>query len=165
MSINVVIACFIAGMCKPYERSLLSLSKYSSMLRSHFTRIIALDASPCSESHAETGTNKHSYYQIQSKLKSSIQGTVVLFIIALLKLIISNYYYNIKKINHWNDPAWYLWGIYLCIFSSGIGILFEYIIWTSSSAKTYGYSCQVWKGFWLVLCRWPLKISIHFFSS
>lgn len=50
-----------------------------------------------------------------------------LFVIALMKIIILSHYFEIRKIKHWNDPVWHLEDFYLCIFSSGRGILFEYI--------------------------------------
>lgn len=69
-------ACFIAGFCKSYKRSLLSVFLSSLLYWGPISRIVALDSCPCNESDGETGTNKQNCsYQIQSKPESRAKST------------------------------------------------------------------------------------------
>lgn len=76
----------------------------------------------------------------KANLSQEPKAQLVLYVIALLKLIILSHYFYIGIIKHWNDPVWHLEDFYLCIFSSGRGMLFAYIFLTCSSAKNSGSS-------------------------
>jgi len=82
-------------------------------------------------------------------LSQEPKAQLVLFVIALLKLIILSHYLYIRKIKHWNDPVWHLEDFYLCIFSSGLGISFEYFFLTSNPTRNYGSSCKCVRAFGL----------------
>lgn len=76
----------------------------------------------------------------KANLSQEPKAQLVLFVIALLKLIILSHYFFIGKIKHWNDPGWHLEDFYLCIFPSAQGMLSAYIFLKCSSAKSYGSS-------------------------
>lgn len=109
--------------------------------------------------------NRTTPIKYKANLSQEPKAQLVLFVIALLKLIILSHYFYIRKIKHWNDPVWHLEDFYLCIFSSGLGILFEYISLTFSSAKNCGSSCKCVRAFGLYSAggqsRLTFMISFH----
>lgn len=109
--------------------------------------------------------NRTTPIKYEANLSQEPKAQLVLFVTALLKLIILSHYFYMRKIKHWNDPECHLEDFYLCIIPSELGILFEYVFLSSSSAKNYGSSCKCVSAFGLYSTggqsRLTFMISFH----